>query len=128
MYVCVYVCLVSVGICVSLYMYACLYMYEFMSMCLCCMYVRMFVMCGCVYILSMSVCMYERVPWCVCIFMYAGEWVYDVCRVPGEPHSRRYLSFAEISNRFQDVVCGGAEVRGQERKAVSAGDVGGWVA
>lgn len=64
---------------------------------------------------------------CVCIFIYAGEWVYDACCVPREPHSRRYLSFAEISNRFQDVACGGAEVRGQERKAVSAGD-GGWVA
>ena len=75
-----------------------------------------------------GVCVYVCVPRCVCIFIYAGEWVYDVCHVPGEPHSRRYLSFAEISNRFQDVVCGGAEVRGQGRKAVSARDAGGWVA
>ena len=54
--------------------------------------------------------------------------MYNACRVPGEPRSRRYLSIAEISNRFQDVVCGGAEVRGQGRKAVSARDAGGWVA
>ena len=54
--------------------------------------------------------------------------MYNACRVLGEPRSRRYLSIAEISNRFQDVVCGGAEVRGQGRKAVSARDAGGWIA
>lgn len=75
----------------------------------------------CVYFEGM--CLYECVHRCVWRCMCA-------CDVLGEPEDSQLKMFfiCPTSSRFQDVVCGGTEVRGQKRKTVSAWGVGDWVA